>query len=86
MRGLRSSLVDAQRARPSGVFAFSIERAAGADDFKLQPNGRYVQSADYIKRLDAASRLTEIESFEQTIHGAPGRGAPGLVFFLRKNA
>jgi len=69
-----------------GVFAFSIEHSAGADDFKLQPNGRYVQSADYIKRIAAASGLAEIESSEQIIRGAPGRGAPGLVFFLRKNA
>ncbi|MEO8441494.1 MAG: tetratricopeptide repeat protein [Betaproteobacteria bacterium] len=68
-----------------GLFAFSIERTGDERDFWLQPNGRYVQSASYIKRITAASGLAEISSFEQTIRGAPGSGAPGLVFFLRKN-
>lgn len=68
-----------------GVFAFSIERAADGRDFVLQPNGRYAQSAGYIRRIAAGSRLSEIVSFEQTIRGAPGAGAPGLVFFLRKS-
>jgi predicted TPR repeat methyltransferase len=68
-----------------GVFAFSIERTADDRDFLLQPNGRYVQSANYIRRIAAHSGLSEIVSFEQTIRGEPGAGAPGLVFFLRKN-
>jgi predicted TPR repeat methyltransferase len=70
---------------PGGVFAFSIERGADARDFVLQPNGRYTQSAGYVRRIAAAGGLSEIDSFEQTIRGAPGAGAPGLVFFLRKN-
>ena len=81
--------VFAQTARvlaADGLFAFSIERTGDEDDFRLQPNGRYVQSAGYVKRIAAASGLAEISSFEQTIRGAPGSGAPGLVFFLRKNA
>jgi predicted TPR repeat methyltransferase len=69
-----------------GVFAFSIERTAEARDFMLQPNGRYVQSAAYIRRIAAASGLTELLSFEETIRGVPGHGAPGLVFYLRKTA
>jgi len=69
-----------------GVFAFSIERADDDRDFMLRPNGRYVQSAGYIARIAAANGLSEVLSFAQTIRGAPGSGAPGLVFFLRKNA
>ncbi|MEO7727020.1 MAG: methyltransferase domain-containing protein, partial [Burkholderiales bacterium] len=68
-----------------GVFAFSIERAADERDFLLQPNGRYVQSANYIRRIAADNGMSELDSFEQIIRGAPGTGAPGLVFFLRKN-
>ncbi len=68
-----------------GVFAFSIERMPDGEDFVLQPNGRYVQSAGYVGRIAADSGMTVIESFEQIIRGAPGSGAQGLVFFLRKN-
>jgi predicted TPR repeat methyltransferase len=67
-----------------GVFAFSIECAGDDNDFFLQPNGRYVQSADYIRRIAAAGGLAELTSFAQTIRGAPGDGAPGRVFFLRR--
>ena len=70
---------------PGGVFAFSIERAADERDFVLQANGRYTQSAGYIRRLAGHSGLSEVDSFEQTIRGAPGTGAPGRVFFLRKS-
>ena len=69
-----------------GVFAFSIERADDECDFRLQPNGRYVQSASYIERIAAASGLALLLSFEQMIRGEPGTGVPGLAFFLRKNA
>lgn len=72
--------------KAGGVFAFSIERTSAAGDFLLQPNGRFVQSAAYIKRIAAENNFTDVLSFEQTIRGAPGSGAPGLVFFLRKNA
>jgi predicted TPR repeat methyltransferase len=68
-----------------GVFAFSIEHAVGGHDFMLLPTGRYAQSAAYIRRIAEHNGLAEIESFEQTIRGAPGTGAQGLVFFLRKN-
>ena len=81
--------VFAQAARvldAGGVFAFSIEHADDKCDFRLQPNGRYVQSAGYIARIAAASGFGEILSFEQTIRGKPGTGAPGFAFFLRKNA
>ena len=68
-----------------GVFAFSVERAMDEHDYVLQPNGRYAQSARYIRRIAAHAGLTEVESFGQTIRGAPGTGAPGLVFLLRKS-
>jgi len=74
----------ARTLKAGGLFAFSIERAADDIDFSLRPNGRYVQSAAYIKRIAAEGGLSEVLSFEQTIRGAPGSGAPGLVFFLRK--
>ncbi|MDB5807994.1 MAG: methyltransferase [Betaproteobacteria bacterium] len=67
-----------------GLFAFSVERTEEARDFMLQPNGRYVQSAAYIQRIAAESGFAELVSFEETIRGAPGHGAPGLVFILRK--
>ncbi len=72
--------------KAGGVFAFSIERAADDCDYIVQPSGRYMQSAAYIKRIAEASGLAEILSFKQTIRGAPGHEVPGLVFFLRKNA
>lgn len=63
-----------------GVFAFSIESIADERDFWLQPNGRYVQSAGFVRRLAVQNGLAEIASFAETIR----TGAPGLIFFLRK--
>jgi len=40
----------ARLARTGGLFAFSIEVCEGAD-WRLQENGRYAQSGDYIRRL-----------------------------------
>jgi len=68
-----------------GIFAFSIEVIADEHDFLLLSSGRYAQSAGYITRLAAQAGFTVIESSAQTIRGAPGAGAPGLVYFLRKH-
>lgn len=68
-----------------GLFAFSIEVIADERDFALLPSGRYAQSAGYIARLAAQTGLTVIESSAQIIRGAPGAGAPGLVYFLRRH-
>ena len=68
-----------------GVFAFSIERATDERDFALQPSGRYNQSTNYIRRLTLQAGFSEVESFAQTLRGAPGAGSPGHVFLLRRN-
>ena len=71
--------------KTGGVFAFSIERATDERDFTLQPNGRYNQSTLYIRHIALNAGFAEVAACDQIIRGAPGAGAPGYVFFLKKN-
>lgn len=44
----------ARMLEPGGLFAFTVERHAGAEDFALRPSRRYAHSRAYLERLLAA--------------------------------
>ncbi len=66
---------------PEGLFALSIELAAG-ESFTLQPSGRFAHSLDYLKT--AAADFIILETMESTIRLEAGRPVPGLYVMLQK--
>jgi predicted TPR repeat methyltransferase len=67
----------ARLARPAGLFAFSTEVAEDVD-WRLQPSGRYAQSAGYVGRLAAAHGFTVAVQRAQPIR----KPLVGLLYVL----
>jgi predicted TPR repeat methyltransferase len=67
-----------------GMFAFSVERHDGEDDFHLARSGRYAHSPRYIRALAQASGFTEWNAEETVIRKESGEPVKGYLFgFLR---
>ncbi|WP_114946038.1 tetratricopeptide repeat protein [Microvirga calopogonii] len=66
---------------PGGLFALSIELAAG-DGFVLQPSGRFAHSLDHVQA--AATDFVILETFESNIRLEAGRPVPGLYVLLER--
>ena len=73
--------------RPGGLFGFSVEAlsqgaasgaaGAGAEDYRLNPSGRYAHSLEYLNRLAAANQFEITESrpiASRLEHGKPVDG------------
>lgn len=64
---------------PGGLFAFSVERHHGPEDFALRPSRRYAHSEGYVRRLLGDAGLA-IASFETaTIRIDRGEPVEGLI-------
>lgn len=67
-----------------GLFAFSVERHPGAEDFVLRPSRRYAHSEAYVRRLLDGAGL-EIVSFDAaTIRMDRGEPVEGLIVVAEK--
>ncbi|MBB3018950.1 putative TPR repeat methyltransferase/Flp pilus assembly protein TadD [Microvirga lupini] len=66
---------------PGGIFALSIELAAG-DGFTLQPSGRFAHSLDHLKV--AAAYFAILETQESTIRLEAGKPVPGLYIVMQR--
>ncbi|MBJ6124321.1 methyltransferase domain-containing protein [Microvirga splendida] len=66
---------------PGGLFALSIELAAG-DGVILQPSGRFAHSLAHLEA--AASDFTILETVESTIRLEAGRPVPGLYIVMAR--
>ncbi|MBX3570555.1 MAG: methyltransferase domain-containing protein [Rhizobiaceae bacterium] len=68
-----------------GLFAFSVEGAAGSADFALQASRRYAHSRGYVERLlgDTAFALVSLE--EATIRQDRGEPVAGLIVVARRD-
>jgi predicted TPR repeat methyltransferase len=75
--GIFAKVVSSLRA--GGIFAFSVERHAGPEDFVLRPSRRYAHSEQYLRRLLAESHLA-IASFDKAdIRMDRGEAIEGLI-------
>lgn len=66
---------------PGGLFALSIELAAG-DGYILQPSGRFAHSLAHLKAT--ATDFTILETVESSIRLEAGRPVPGLYVVMER--
>ncbi|WP_262270108.1 tetratricopeptide repeat protein [Microvirga yunnanensis] len=66
---------------PGGLFALSIELAAG-DGFTLQPSGRFAHSLEHVR--STATDFVVLETMESRIRLEAGRPVPGLYVLLER--
>jgi len=69
-----------------GLFAFSVERNDGSEDFVLRPSRRYAHSEDYLRGLLLANGFSPLSVEAQTIRQDRGDGIKGLIVVARKAA
>jgi predicted TPR repeat methyltransferase len=75
----RVTALAASMLLPAGMFAFSVERHAGPEDFVLRPSRRYAHSEAYVRSVLAAQGF-ELQSLDaQTIRMDRGEAIEGLV-------
>jgi predicted TPR repeat methyltransferase len=68
---------------PDGLFAFSVEKWAGAGDFALQPSRRYAHGEAYIRRVLANENLLVASMEEHAIRKDRGEPVTGLIVVAR---
>lgn len=70
--------------RPGGLFAFSVERHRGGEDFVLRPSRRYAHGDAYVRRLLDAAGLA-LASFDRaTIRMDRGEPVEGVIVVAGK--
>ncbi|MGC4024157.1 MAG: methyltransferase domain-containing protein [Mesorhizobium sp.] len=69
---------------PGGLFAFSVERHEGPEDFALLTSRRYAHSQAYIKRLLAAHGYTIESMSNETIRMDRNAPIQGILTVARK--
>jgi predicted TPR repeat methyltransferase len=67
-----------------GIFAFSVERNDGPEDYVLRPSRRYAHSETYIRRLLSADVFSPPSIEAETIRQDRGAGIEGLIVVSRK--
>jgi predicted TPR repeat methyltransferase len=67
-----------------GVFAFSVELAGEAHDYRLLPSSRYAHSRRYLRTLAAAHGLAVRQLAEHPLREDQRRPVPGLYAVLQK--
>ena len=73
-------------ARPGGLFAFSVERYAGSEDFVLRPSRRYAHSDAYVRRLLDAAGLAVATIEAATIRMDRGEPVEGLIVVAERHS
>jgi predicted TPR repeat methyltransferase len=64
---------------PGGIFAFSVEKHDGAEDFVLRPSRRYAHSQAYLRRLLDAHGLSVVSLAAAAIRTDRGEPIEGLI-------
>jgi predicted TPR repeat methyltransferase len=65
--------------RPGGLFAFSVERHAGPEDFVLRPSRRYAHSEIYLQRLLGEAGFSIVSIEKADIRMDRGEPIEGLI-------
>lgn len=65
--------------RPRGWFAFSVERADGADAYRINPHGRYSHARDYVAATLARTGFGDAHVTEAVLRREAGAPVEGLV-------
>lgn len=74
----------ARALRPGGVFAFSVEEAAGGAELELRPSLRYAHGETGLRRLAAAHGFAVSRSARQAIRHEQGQPIAGLFMWLSR--
>jgi predicted TPR repeat methyltransferase len=69
--------------RPSGLFAFSVERLSGTGSYRLLPSGRFAHTPEYVRHKMGAT-FVEVVSSETTIRQDANDRVPGELFLFRR--
>ncbi|MFO7641671.1 MAG: tetratricopeptide repeat protein [Candidatus Competibacteraceae bacterium] len=71
---------------PDGLLAFTVERLVdGAEDFHLNPSGRYAHSLPYLHRLLQSAGLTPLSIVSADLRLEGGQPVGGYVVLARKS-
>jgi len=70
--------------RAGGLFCFSVEQAADAQDVLLNPQMRYAHSLPYLRRLAAHHGLQLLQAAQRPIRQDRAHAVPGLFVYLRR--
>lgn len=70
--------------RPGGLFAFSVERHRGGEDFVLRPSRRYAHGDAYVRRLLDRARLAVVSFDVVTIRMDRGEPVEGVIVVAGK--
>jgi predicted TPR repeat methyltransferase len=65
--------------KPGGLFAFSVEKHMGAEDFELRPSRRHAHSERYLRDLLAASGFVVRSLATEVIRHDRGEALDGLI-------
>ena len=69
--------------KPSGTFAFSVEKSASDTGFELRPSMRYAHSVDHVDKMLAAHGMRSVAVEETMIRMEAGQPIVGLLFLAR---
>jgi predicted TPR repeat methyltransferase len=69
--------------KPSGVFAFSVEKAAAEAGYALRPSLRYAHSIAHVERMLSAHHMAATALEETVIRMDAGEPVTGLLFLAR---
>jgi predicted TPR repeat methyltransferase len=75
----------ARTLAPGGMFAFSVERHPGEEDFFLARSGRYAHSPRYLRALAAANGFKEWNAEETVIRKESNEPVKGYLFGFLKS-
>lgn len=73
----------ARLLRPSGHFAFSVEKAKSAEGFELRPSMRYAHSRAHVEAVLGRHAMTVLDVEETTIRMDAGEAVTGILFVAR---
>jgi predicted TPR repeat methyltransferase len=69
--------------KPTGLFAFSVEKSSAHNGFELRPSLRYAHSADHVEKVLSAHGMASFAMEETIIRMDAGQPIVGLLFLAR---
>jgi len=69
--------------KPSGIFAFSVEKSVWETGFELRPSLRYAHSAGHVEKVLAVHNMHPLAIEETVIRMDAGRPIIGLLFLAK---
>nr|WP_274630726.1 methyltransferase domain-containing protein [Mesorhizobium shangrilense] len=80
----RVTRLAAAMLRKAGLYAFSVERHEGTEDFKLRPSRRYAHAEHYVRRVLADAGFHVLSVAIEVIRHDRGAPLDGLIVVARR--